>query len=353
MPDSVANIQESGRWIEVIISRTPLRISFVGGGSDLPAFYTNEPGAVVSTAINKYIYITVNNKFDSKIRASYSITETVDSVDELKHKLIRECLKLLGIDGGIEITSIADIPSQGTGLGSSSSYTVGLLNALYAYKGMHVGAERLAEEACEIEIQRCSKPIGKQDQYIAAYGGFQNIQFNPDETVFVDPIIHLRNTRIELEKRLLLLYTGLTRSADSILSEQNGNIQRQEDKQQTLRNMVGLAAELRDALTRNELRSFGEILHEGWLEKQKMASNISNPVINEWYERARKHGAIGGKILGAGGGGFLLLYAPPEKHSDIMRALPELRPFPFRFEPQGSKIVYVEEKDDTSFQLAQ
>ncbi len=327
----------------MIISRTPLRASFAGGGSDLPAFYRTSPGAVVSTAINKYIYITVNKKFDDKIRVSYSITEIVDEVDELEHELIRESLKLLDIDGGIEITSIADIPSQGTGLGSSSSYTVGLLNALYAYKGMHVGAERLAKEACEIEIQRCSKPIGKQDQYIAAYGGLQYIQFNPDETVFADPIIHKSDMRIELEKHLLLFYTGLTRSSDSILSEQADNTQQQEEKREALRKMVALAAELRDALSRNELESFGEILHVGWLEKQKLARNISTSVINDWYERAREHGAIGGKILGAGGGGFLLLYAPPEKHNNIIKALPELRRFPFKFEPQGSKIIYVEE----------
>ena len=298
---------------------------------------------MVSTAINKYIYITVNKKFDDKIRASYSITEIVDEVDELKHELIRECLKLLDIDGGIEITSIADIPSQGTGLGSSSSYTVGLLNALYAYKGMHVGAERLAKEACEIEIERCSKPMGKQDQYIAAYGGLQYIRFNPDETVFVDPIVHSRDMRIELQKRLLLFYTGLTRSSNGILSEQTENTEQQEEKREILRKMVGLAAELSDAFNRNELESFGEILHVGWLEKQKLARNISTPIINDWYEKAREHGAIGGKILGAGGGGFLLLYASPEKHKDIIRALPELRRFPFRFDPQGSKIIYVEE----------
>ena len=257
--------------------------------------------------------------------------------------MIRECLELLDIDGGIEITSIADIPSQGTGLGSSSSYTVGLLNALYAYKGMHVGAKRLAREACKIEIERCSKPIGKQDQYIAAYGGLQYIRFNPDETVFVDPIVHLRDVRMELEKRLLLFYTGLTRPSDSILSEQSDNTEQQEEKREILHKMVELAGELSDALTRNELEAFGEILHEGWLEKQKLARNISTPTINDWYERAREHGAIGGKILGAGGGGFLLLYAPPEKHNDIIRALPKLRPFPFRFEQQGSKIIYVEE----------
>jgi len=327
----------------MIISKTPLRMSFAGGGSDLPAFYNTNPGAVTSTTINKYIYITVNKKFDHKIRASYSVTEIVDTVDELKHELIRETLKLLGIDGGIEITSIADIPSRGTGLGSSSSYTVGLLKALYANKGIHVGAERLAKEACEIEIERCGKPIGKQDQYIAAYGGFQHIQFNPDESVFVDPIICSKEVKENLEKHLMLLYTGLTRSSTHILSEQKNNTERHEDKRQTLRNMVKLARELRDALTRNELDSFGEILHAGWLEKKKMASNISNSKIDEWYEKARKHGVIGGKILGAGSGGFFLFYAPPEKHEDIVRALPELKPTSFRFESQGSKIIYVEE----------
>jgi len=327
----------------MIISKTPLRTSFVGGGSDLPAFYRNEPGAVVSTAINKYIYITINKKFDNKIRASYSVTEIVDGVDELKHELIREALKLLDIDGGIEITSIADVPSNGTGLGSSSSYTVGLLNALHAYKNIYAGSERLAEEACEIEIEHCLKPIGKQDQYIAAYGGLQHIQFNPDETVFVDRIILSRDNRIKLEKNLLLLYTGLARSSEDILSEQKRNTEQQEDKRKTLHSMVELASELKDALTRNDLESFGEILHAGWVEKRKLASSITSSVIDDWYEKARKYGAIGGKILGAGGGGFLLLYAPPEKHGNIIRALPELRPLPFRFEPQGSKIIYTEE----------
>jgi D-glycero-alpha-D-manno-heptose-7-phosphate kinase len=329
----------------MIISRTPLRTSFVGGGSDLPAFYKSEPGAVVSTAINKYIYITINKKFDNKIRASYSETEIVERVDDLKHDLIREALKFLDIEGGIEITSVADVPSNGTGLGSSSSYTVGLLNALYAFKNAYTSAGRLAKDACDVEIGKCEKPIGKQDQYIAAYGGLQHIQFNPDETVFVDRIILSRDARTKLESHLLLLYTGITRSSKSILVEQSKNTEQQEEKRKNLHNMVGLASELRDALSRNDLESFGEILHAGWLEKRKMASNISSSGIDTWYETARKHGAIGGKILGAGGGGFLLLYAPPEKHEDIMKALPELRPFPFRFEPQGSKIIYVEDNE--------
>ena len=327
----------------MIISRTPLRISFVGGGSDLPAFYQQEAGAVVSTAINKYIYITVNPKFDDAIRASYSRTEIVDHVDELKHELIREALKLVRIDRGIEITSISDIPSRGTGLGSSSTYTVGLLNALYAYRNYFAGAERLAREACIIEIERCGKPIGKQDQYIAAYGGFKFLRFNSDKSVFVDPIVCAPETRQRLQEGLLMLYTGLVRSADDILREQSHNTQTDEEKRAGLCRMVSLAEQMREALLRNDLDGFGEVLHAGWMEKRKLASGITKPCIDEWYERARAHGAIGGKILGAGGGGFLLLYAPPERHPEICEALPELRPIDFNFSPQGSRLIYVEE----------
>ena len=327
----------------MIISRTPLRISFVGGGSDLPAFYRREPGAVVSTAINKYIYITVNLKFDRKIRASYSQTEIVDSVEELRHELIREALRMVGIDGAIEVTSIADIPSRGTGLGSSSTYTVGLLNALYAHKNRLAGAERLAREACEIEIERCAKPIGKQDQYIAAYGGLQFIRFNPDETVFADPIVCTPETKQQLQERLLLLYTGLTRRADEILEEQSQNTETDEHRQGSLRRMVGYAEQLRDALLDNDLEGFGEALHANWMEKRGLASGISKACIDEWYRIARANGAIGGKILGAGGGGFLLLYAPQARHPEIRKALPELRPIDFGFSPQGSRLIYVEE----------
>ncbi len=327
----------------MIVSRTPLRISFVGGGSDLPAFYQQEAGAVVSTAINKYIYITVNPKFDDKIRAGYSRTEMVEHVDELKHELIREALKMVQIERGIEITSISDIPSQGTGLGSSSTYTVGLLNALYAYRNHFAGAERLAREACVIEIERCGKPIGKQDQYIAAYGGLQFIRFNPDESVFVDPIICAPEIRKRLQEGLLMLYTGLVRSADDILREQSHNTKTDKEKRASLRLMVSQAEQMRETLHLNDLNGFGEVLHAGWMEKRKLASDITKPCIDEWYERARAHGAIGGKILGAGGGGFLLLYAPPERHPEICKALPELRPVDFCFSLQGSKLIYVEE----------
>lgn len=327
----------------MIISRTPLRISFAGGGSDLAAFYRHEPGAVVSAAINKYIYITVNAKFDHQIRASYSITEIVESVDELKHQLIREALKLVGCAGGIEITSISDIPSQGTGLGSSSTYTVGLLHALYAHTGRQAGAERLAAEACQIEIERCKAPIGKQDQYIAAYGGLRLTQFNPDETVFTDPVICRPETKRLLQARLLMLYTGTTRQTADVLREQRANTERDTAKRQSLRRMVQLAHDLRAALTANDLDAFGAILHEGWMRKRELAAGISSPRIDEWYERGRAAGAVGGKILGAGGGGFLLLYAPEQRHQAIRAALPELRQVPLAFEPQGSKIIYVEE----------
>jgi D-glycero-alpha-D-manno-heptose-7-phosphate kinase len=328
----------------MIISRTPLRVSFVGGGSDLEAFYRHEPGAVVTTAVCKYIYITVNRKFDSRIRASYSVTEIVDSVDEVQHELVRECLKKLRPRGGIEITSVSDIPSQGTGLGSSSSYTVGLLQALYAYGNRHVGAERLAREACEIEIERCGKPIGKQDQYIAAYGGLQYIQFNPDGGVFVDPIVCSPGTRQRLESELLLLYTGMVRSANPILAEQKRNLSNGRHRD-AMRRAVQLAADLRDALASSDLTAFGEILHEGWLVKKTMAEGTSSDRIDHWYACARAHGARGGKITGAGGGGFLLLYASPDDHPRICQALPELKPVPLRFEQQGAKIIYVEENE--------
>lgn len=327
----------------MIISRTPLRISFAGGASDLAAFYRHEPGAVITMAIDKYIYITVNKKFDNRIRASYSITEIVDSVDELRHELIREALRIVHIDRRIEITSISDIPSEGTGLGSSSTYTVGLLNALYAHCGHYAGAERLAHEACEIEIERCGAPIGKQDQYIAAYGGLQFIQFNPDESVFVDPVICAPQTRLQLQQHILMLYTSGTRSAPNVLAEQRTNTENDPAKRQNLRRMVQLARELYSALLKNNIASIGDILHENWMLKRELASGISNPQIDHWYERARAAGALGGKILGAGGCGFLMLFAPPERHQTICDALPELRPVPVAMEPQGSKIIYVEE----------
>lgn len=326
----------------MIITRTPLRISFAGGGTDLKAFYDQEPGGVFSTAINKYIYITVNPKFDNKIRASYSMTEMVEHPSQLKHELIREALKLVDIEGGVEITSISDVPSRGTGLGSSSSYTVGLLHALYAYTGQLINAEKLAREACHIEIERCGKPIGKQDQYIAAFGGFQFIQFNSDESVYVDPLTCSQEVKESLQQHLLMLYTGVTRSANDILSEQRQKTLDDANTRGILRQMRELADALRLSIFSNHLDEFGNILHEVWMLKQTLTKQITTMQINTWYERARQNGAIGGKLLGAGGGGFLLLYAPPDAHAGILRALPELRPIDFRFESQGSKIIFIE-----------
>jgi D-glycero-alpha-D-manno-heptose-7-phosphate kinase len=310
----------------------------------LASFYKYQPGAVVSTTINKYIYITVNKKFDEAIRASYSITEFVKKPRQLKHELIRESLIMLGIKGGIEITSIADIPSRGTGLGSSSTYTVGLLNALHAYRGEFASAENLAQEACKVEIKRCCKPIGKQDHYAAAYGNLNFIQFNPDESVFVDPIICSPETKHKLQDNLLMLYTGMTRPASIVLTQQNEKTKASVGERQIISQMVELAKELKAALEANRLDRFGEMLNQNWELKKQLADGVSNGRIDRWYKIARKKGAIGGKIVGAGGGGFLLLYAPKDKHSKICQALPKLRPMNFSFEPEGSKIIYFGEK---------
>ena len=325
----------------MIISRTPLRMSFVGGGSDLPVFYRKFGGAVVSTAINQFVYITVNRKFDEKIRVSYSKTEEAKTVDRIKHPLVREGMKMLGIDGGVEITSIADIPARGSGLGSSSSFTVGMLQALHAFSGRHAGAEQLAREACEIEIGRCGEPIGKQDQYAAAYGGLNFIQFNPDESVFVEPIICKRETIEQLQAHTLVFYTGITRSASAILKHQQAALATEKKKQNVTRKMVELAHDLRRELQHNRAASFGEIIHEGWRLKKSLTAGITSDAIDDWYELARKAGAIGGKLLGAGTGGFLMFYAPPDRHEAIARALGKLRRMNFAFEPSGSRIIFV------------
>jgi D-glycero-alpha-D-manno-heptose-7-phosphate kinase len=324
----------------MIISRTPLRMSFVGGGSDLPVFYRKYGGAVVSTAIDRYVYVTVNQKFDDHIRVSYSRTENARSVERIKHPLVREGLKLVSIDGGVEITSIADIPSKGSGLGSSSTFTVGLLNALHAFAGRHAGAEQLAREACEIEIDRCGEPIGKQDQYAAAFGGLNLIRFNQDDTVSVEPIICKRETIAQMQAHTLVFYTGITRSASGILRQQNSALATEKKKCDVTRKMVALAETLCGELRKNRVASFGEIIHEGWLLKKSLTGGISTNVIDGWYDKARQAGAAGGKLLGAGTGGFLMFYAPPEKHEAIERAL-KLRRVDFRCEPSGSRIIFV------------
>ncbi|HIK00790.1 TPA: GHMP kinase [archaeon] len=324
----------------MIISRTPLRVSFAGGGTDLKEYYSRQVGAVISTAIDKYVYITVNNKFDSDIRVKYSKTENVDSAEQLEHPLFRETMKFTGVTKGVEITSVADVPTRGSGLGSSSTFTVGLLNALYAYKGQHTTAEKLASEACKIEIDILKEPIGKQDQYIAAYGGFDYIQFMPDGIVKVDPIIIKKDVKEEIESNMSLFFTGIERKSSEILNVQK-KVTGEKEKVEILTKMRDIAAEMRNALHDGEAQKVGELLHKGWELKKKVVGGISNQIIDEMYAKARKAGASGGKVCGAGGGGFVLIYAPEEKMERVRQALKGHKELPFKFSQEGSKIVYI------------
>ena len=324
----------------MIITRTPFRVSFVGGGSDLKDYYSVKPGAVISTAIKKYMYVTVNRRFDNTIRVSYTKTEIVSRVDDIQHPIVREALKMVGIDGGIEIVSVADIPS-GTGLGSSSSFTVGLLNALYAYTGVLKSADELAQQACRIEIDLLGEPIGKQDQYIAAYGGLCHIQFNPDGSVFVNPIVLSNASRQGLEKKLMLFYTGISRDAKIVLSDQKSRTSRGETLKYLSR-MVALTLDARRCFLNGlDMHDLGGLLHSSWLLKKELSKGISSPTIDNYYDKALAAGALGGKLLGAGGGGFLLLVCPPEKQSSVRLALGDLQELDLSFEPEGSKIIYV------------
>jgi D-glycero-alpha-D-manno-heptose-7-phosphate kinase len=324
----------------MIISKTPLRMSFVGGGSDLPSFYRQNGGAVLSTAINKYIFINVNKKFDNGIRIAYSKTEEVDSIYKIEHRLVQESLKYLKINGGLEITSIADIPAKGTGLGSSSSFTVGLLNALNAFNNVYTSNEKLASDSCKIEIDICGEPIGKQDQYAAAYGGFNLIEFKKDDSVLVTPVITLPDTIHAIEENIIVFYTGITRSASAILKQQNNEITNNKQKHDTLIKMVDLTYHLFNEIQNNNPSAFGEILHENWILKKSIAEGISNKFIDDCYEIAIKSGAIGGKILGAGAGGFLMFYAHKKNHKKIEASLNNLKKVEFKFEKTGSQIIY-------------
>jgi D-glycero-alpha-D-manno-heptose-7-phosphate kinase len=323
----------------MIITKTPLRISFVGGGSDLKSFYKHEPGAVISTTINKYVYVAINKKFDDKIRMSYSETETVDDINELKHNLARETLKYFKVKKSIEISSIGDIPS-GTGLGSSGAYTVGLINALSVYKGLNLTKEHLADIASIIEIDKVGRPIGKQDQYAESYGGLNYIQFNPDGSVLVEPITLSAKKKKLLENNLLLFYTGKREFAEKVLAKQNKIMKEKIDKQKIMSEMVAIAKSLKDSLNKGKIEIFGELLHKNWILKKKLTGGISNPQIDAWYETALQKGATGGKICGAGGRGFLLLYAPPDTHKKISRGLSDLQQIHFSFEEKGSTIIY-------------
>lgn len=323
----------------MIVSKTPLRMSFVGGGSDLPAYYREEIGAVLSTSIDKYMYICVNKKFDGRIRLSYTKTEDVQSRHEIEHPLVRQALDVVGIDGGIEIASMADIPSKGSGLGSSSTYTVGLLNALYAYRNRFASKETLARQACEIEIDRCGEPIGKQDQYAAAYGGLNLIRFHPDDSVSVDPVICKPSLLQEMEDSTLVFFTGRTRSASAVLASQSAAMQAT-DRRALMRRMVQLAFEMKEQLESGTLEHLGTLLDENWRLKAQLTSGISDPQIDSWYAAGLANGALGGKLLGAGNGGFMMFYAPPERHTQITAALGDLQPVKFRFDRTGAQIVF-------------
>lgn len=320
----------------MIITRTPFRVSFAGGGSDLKEFYSsNGYGAVVSTTINRYMYIIIHPYFHDKIRVKYSKTEDVNHIDEIQHPIVRECLKKIRIDKGIEIASVADIPA-GTGLGSSSSFTVGLLNALYAYMGKVVPRERLAREACEIEIDILGEPIGKQDQYAASYGNLNYIRFNKDETVDVSPILLRDDNKKKMESQLCFYYVGGKRRASDILTEQKNNI-KNNGKYESLKEMVKLADELRVLLDEEKIKDMGPLLHKGWLFKKQLAHGISNNGIDSMYDNFLHNGASGGKLLGAGGTGFLLMCS--DNHNKLKETVSN-KILPFEIDREGSKILF-------------
>jgi len=323
----------------MIITRTPFRVSLCGGGSDLPSFYEKNGGCVISTTINKYMYITVHPSFQEDLTVlKYSQTETVKKVKDIEHPIFKQCLLDNKIKG-VEITSIADIP-QGTGLGSSSSFTVGLLNALACYKRKFTTKEELASRACKVEIEELGNMIGKQDQYAAAYGGLNYYQFNEDGSVYVEPVLMSKEAFHKLEDNLIMMYVGGVHSASAILKEQSKNVS-SGDKEKNLRKMCELTKKLKKELENDNVDALGEILHESWMLKKTLASGISNPDIDKWYEIARNNGAIGGKLLGAGGGGFLLFYVPKEKQQQVIASLPELKQLEFKFDHQGTTPIFV------------
>ncbi len=325
----------------MIITKTPFRVSFCGGGSDMANFYEKYGGCVLSTSINKYCYISIHPYFnEGQTLLKYSENELVNRPDEIRHKIFRQVLTDMGIHG-VEITSTADIPG-GTGLGSSSTFTVGLLHTLNCYVGKFVSKNKLAAMACRVEIEKLGAPIGKQDQDGAALGGLNFIKFNQDGSVSSEPVLMKAATYKQLQKNLLMFYTGTTRSANDILSEQTKNITA-EDKANNLLKMCDLAREMKMSLENNDISSFGQILDEGWQLKKELASGIANPVIDEYYAAAMKNGALGGKLLGAGGAGFLLFYCEEEKQPQLKKAL-GLRELEFQFERDGTSVIYLGDK---------
>ncbi len=321
----------------MIISQTPLRISFFGGGTDLPDFYRREPGQVLSSAIDKSIFVIVKERFDERIRVGYTRTELVDEVDQIEHELVRECLRWTGITRRIEVATMGDIPSDGSGLGSSSTVTVGLLNALYTFLGAPRDLATLAREACAIEIEVLGKPIGKQDQYIAAFGGQRLIEFCPDEDVNAEPLRLAPEVLHKLQRNLMLFNTAVTRKAESVLAEQAERTAVNLDTLRALKNMVCDAQRL---LERGKVNDFGALLHESWLLKRRLASRISNDYLDSLYARALRAGALGGKVTGAGGGGYLLLYCPDEHQETVRAALDGLDELYIHLARDGTKVIF-------------
>lgn len=319
----------------MIIAQAPLRISFLGGGTDFPGFFAAEPGHVLGATIDKYIFVILKPRFDRHIRVGYTRTELVDDVRAVEHDLVREAMRLTGLGPGVEIATMADIPSEGSGLGSSSAVTVALVHAMWSQLGHLPTREELAQAACEIEIRRLGRPIGVQDQYASAYGGVRFMTFGPDG-VTVEPAGIDRAGARRLEERLMLFFTGVTRRSGSVLAEQEARI---EDRRPVLRAMAAQARDGRDALVAGRLDDLGGLMHAGWELKRRLASRVTNPDIDDLYATARRAGAVGGKIAGAGGGGFLLLYCPPEHQQAVRAALHGLAELEFNLTHEGSLIV--------------
>ncbi len=321
----------------MIITQTPLRVGLVGGGTDLPDYYREHGGRVLNAAIDKYVYVIVKQRFDDDIYVNYSQKEIVSRVEELQHELVREAMYMTGVRSGVEITMLADIPSSGSGLGSSSSVTVGLLHALWAYQGHHASAEELAEGACTIEIDRCGKKIGRQDQYIAAYGGVRDIRFGPGERVVANEVELEPVLWRSLQDQLMLFFTGTTRSATTILTEQSANVAHSLEDFHALRDLAGQAAA---GLARGDVNVLGEALRDSWQLKRKLATGISSTSIDTAVDTALDAGATGAKITGAGGGGFLLLVCPPEHQGSVRSRLTTMRELPVKLDRYGSRVVF-------------
>lgn len=321
----------------MIITRAPFRVSFCGGGSDLPSFYEKYSGCVLSTTIKKYMYLTAHSYFEKKqIVLKYSKTEVVNDFDEIEHRIFKQCLKDFNIKG-VELSSMADIPA-GTGLGSSSTFTVALLHLLHTYKGEYVSKYKLAKDACEVEIEKLGEPIGKQDQFAAAFGGLRFYEFLSNGFVNVEPVIMAPESYTKLENNLLMFYLGGTHLASAILKEQSQNI-KAIDKAKVQQEMCDIARQLKTELQNNNVDAMGELLHKNWMLKKSLASGISNPLIDNVYEAAMVAGATGGKLLGAGGAGFMLFYVPKEKQANVRSALSGLREMDFEMDNSGATIV--------------